>query len=62
MQTLYMSDPFQATGHLDVMPLPSLVVCPPTLTGHWFYEVKKFCDPDDLSPLQYAGPPAARAK
>jgi len=43
-------------------PLPSLVVCPPTLTGHWCYEVRKFCNPEDLRPLQYAGPPNARAR
>ena len=42
--------------------LPSLVVCPPTLTGHWCYEVRKFCDPEDLNPLQYAGPPNTRAR
>ena len=41
---------------------PSLVVCPPTLTGHWCYEVRKFCDPEDLNPLQYAGPPNTRAR
>ncbi|GJQ72210.1 hypothetical protein Trydic_g3301 [Trypoxylus dichotomus] len=26
----------------DCAPLPSLVICPPTLTGHWTYEVEKF--------------------
>ena len=52
----------QLTGHSDSLPLPSLVVCPPTLTGHWYYEVKKFCNPEDLSPLQYSGPPNLRAR
>ena len=45
-----------------MIPLPSLVVCPPTLTGHWYYEVKKFCDTNDLDPLQYAGSPVTRAR
>lgn len=41
---------------------PSLVVCPPTLTGHWVYEAEKFFKPQDLSALQYAGPPPEREK
>jgi len=43
-------------------PLPLLVVCPSTLTGHWCYVVRKFCNPEDLSPLQYARPPNTRAR
>ena len=35
--------------------LPSLVVCPPTLTGHWCYEVDKFCPSEHLRVLHYAG-------
>ena len=42
------------------MKLTSLVVCPPTLTGHWVEEIRKFCD--DLDPLQYAGNPQERAR
>jgi TATA-binding protein-associated factor len=38
------------------------VICPPTLIGHWYYEVCKFCRPEDLSPLQYSGPPSTRAR
>lgn len=40
--------------------LPSLVVCPPTLVGHWSYEVQKFVSEKFLSPLQYFGLPAIR--
>nr|CAB3226362.1 TATA-binding protein-associated factor 172 [Phallusia mammillata] len=40
--------------------LVSLVVCPPTLTGHWVEEVSKFCD--HLVPLHYAGNPQERAR
>jgi len=40
--------------------LVSLVVCPPTLTGHWVSEVNRFCD--HLNPLQYAGVPQERAR
>lgn len=40
----------------------SLVVCPPTLTGHWVYEVEKFIRSQDLSVIQYAGIPLEREK
>lgn len=42
--------------------LPSLVVCPPTLTGHWVYEIKKFVNENCLSPLQYYGLPTERER
>ncbi|GAB1865965.1 TATA-binding protein-associated factor 172 [Camponotus japonicus] len=40
----------------------SLVVCPPTLTGHWVYEAEKFFKAQDLSVIQYAGTPQEREK
>ena len=58
-------DHYHRVKEVDVRgpaPLPSLVVCPSTLTGHWCYEVRKFCNPEDLRPLQYAGPPNTRAR
>ncbi|XP_068631717.1 TATA-binding protein-associated factor 172 [Battus philenor] len=42
--------------------LPSLVVCPPTLTGHWVFEVNKFIPSKFLKPLQYVGPPSERER
>ncbi|PWN20339.1 hypothetical protein BCV69DRAFT_270773 [Microstroma glucosiphilum] len=42
----------------DSAPLPSLVVCPPTLTGHWYHEIQKYAT--NLSPLLYSGVPAER--
>lgn len=44
----------------DVAPLPSLVVCPSTLVGHWAFEIEKFISSDVLNPLQYAGSPQER--
>jgi TATA-binding protein-associated factor len=41
---------------------PSIVVCPPTLTGHWCYEVSKFCENNCLSVLQYSGNPGERLR
>ncbi|KAF9049234.1 SNF2 superfamily chromatin remodeling protein [Hymenopellis radicata] len=35
------------------VPLPSLIVCPPTLTGHWYYEILKYAE--NLKPMLYTG-------
>ncbi|KXJ74274.1 hypothetical protein RP20_CCG014039 [Aedes albopictus] len=42
--------------------LPSLVICPPTLTGHWVYEVEKFLPTRFLRPLHYVGLPVDRER
>lgn len=42
--------------------LPSLVICPPTLTGHWVYEINKFVTKQCLAPLQYYGLPTERER
>uniref|UniRef100_A0A1W7R9G5 TATA-binding protein-associated factor 172 n=1 Tax=Hadrurus spadix TaxID=141984 RepID=A0A1W7R9G5_9SCOR len=53
---------YQTTKSPDSKPLPSIVICPPTLTGHWVYEVEKFIPPECLLPLHYTGPPAERIR
>ncbi|XP_030628139.1 TATA-binding protein-associated factor 172 [Chanos chanos] len=53
---------YARTKAADCCPLPSLVVCPPTLTGHWVDEVGKFCNKEYLNPLHYTGPPTERAR
>ncbi|KAG7462732.1 hypothetical protein MATL_G00187870 [Megalops atlanticus] len=53
---------YAKTKAADCGPLPSLVVCPPTLTGHWVDEVGKFCSKEYLNPLHYTGPPTERAR
>lgn len=41
--------------------LTSLVICPPTLTGHWIYEIEKFLQNSGiLRPLHYVGLPTNR--
>lgn len=42
--------------------LPSIVICPPTLTGHWVYEVQKFVGNNFLKPLHYYGLPMERER
>ncbi len=52
------------------MELPSLVICPSTLCGHWVAEVDKFVSPSEsspsstpvLRPVLYAGSKAVRAE
>ncbi|XP_029465800.1 TATA-binding protein-associated factor 172 [Rhinatrema bivittatum] len=56
------SQEYAKTKSADSVPLPSLVVCPPTLTGHWVDEVGKFCSKEYLNPLHYTGPPTERAR
>jgi TATA-binding protein-associated factor len=40
--------------------LPSLVVCPSTLVGHWAHEINKYVDESVLRPLAISGTPAER--
>ncbi|KAK2711660.1 hypothetical protein QYM36_012696 [Artemia franciscana] len=40
----------------------SLVVCPPTLTGHWVEEINRFVSKQILNPLHYAGSPSERQR
>ncbi|KAI9270458.1 hypothetical protein BDA99DRAFT_557285 [Phascolomyces articulosus] len=51
---------YATTKAPDATPCPSLVICPPTLTGHWFHEVKQYSD--NLKPLLYMGGPAERKR
>lgn len=44
---------FKQTKSPDSVHIPSLIVCPPTLTGHWFYEIQKYVD--NLKPVMYTG-------
>ncbi|KAN0061939.1 TATA-binding protein-associated factor mot1 [Thecaphora frezii] len=51
---------FKATGSPDAKHLPSLVVCPPTLTSHWVHEIQQYST--NLKPLLYSGLPDHRAR
>ncbi|KAI9288630.1 hypothetical protein BC943DRAFT_288000 [Umbelopsis sp. AD052] len=39
---------------------PSLVICPPTLSGHWYHEIKNYTN--TMKPLMYTGGPAERKR
>ncbi|MCJ1289291.1 TATA-binding protein-associated factor mot1 [Xylographa carneopallida] len=51
---------YENTKAPEVRRLPSLIVCPPTLSGHWQQEIKTYAP--FLSCLAYVGPPADRNK
>lgn len=51
---------YRETGAPDAKHIPTLVVAPTTVVGHWYYEIKNFTDV--LSPIMYIGQPAARGK
>ncbi|KAI1637611.1 SNF2 family domain-containing protein [Biscogniauxia mediterranea] len=52
------AEEFKRTGAPDVRRLPSLIVCPPTLSGHWQQEIKTFAP--FLSVTAFVGPPTER--
>jgi TATA-binding protein-associated factor len=51
---------FSSTHAPDVRPLPSLIICPPSLSGHWQQEIRQYAP--FLSCVAYVGPPAERSK
>ncbi|KAI9328933.1 SNF2 family N-terminal domain-containing protein [Obelidium mucronatum] len=50
---------FEETGSPEFAHIPSLVVCPPTLTGHWRQEILQYAG-KVLKPMIYVGGPAER--
>ncbi|KAH9857622.1 SNF2 chromatin remodeling protein [Lenzites betulinus] len=51
---------YKETKAPDSKHLPSLIVCPPTLTGHWYYEILKYAE--NLRPVLYTGNSRERNK
>lgn len=52
------AEEFKKTGAADARKLPSLIVCPPTLSGHWQQELKTYAP--FLSVTAFVGPPSER--
>ena len=40
--------------------IPSIIICPTTLTNHWFHEIKKYANVKYLKPIIYHGSIAER--
>jgi TATA-binding protein-associated factor len=47
------AEKFAKMKSADSVHLPSLIICPPTLTGHWYYEILKYAE--SLRPFLYTG-------
>ncbi|KAK2629095.1 hypothetical protein QTJ16_002198 [Diplocarpon rosae] len=54
------AEEYAKTQSPDVRRLPSLIVCPPTLSGHWQMEINTYAP--FLSCTAYVGPPADRLR
>lgn len=54
------AEKFKETSGPEWRKLPSLIVCPPSLTGHWEQEFGQFAP--FMKVLVYAGPPSVRAE
>ncbi|KAJ3393095.1 btaf1 RNA polymerase II, B-TFIID transcription factor-associated, 170kDa [Entophlyctis sp. JEL0112] len=52
---------FLSTGSPEFAHTPSIVVCPPTLTGHWRQEILQFAS-KVLKPMIYVGGPSERSR
>jgi len=50
----------KATKSPDSTHMPSIIICPPTLTGHWYHEILKYAN--NLRPVMYCGPHRERMK
>lgn len=51
---------FKVNQSPDSVHLPSLIVCPPTLVGHWYHEILKYTE--GLRPTMYVGTTRERTK
>lgn len=54
------AEEFAKTGAPESRHLPSLIICPPTLSGHWQQEIQTYAP--FLSCLAYVGPSSDRVK
>lgn len=54
------AEEYARTQSTDSRKLPSLIICPPSLSGHWQQEVKEYAP--FLNCVAYVGPPAERSK
>ncbi|KAF2212433.1 hypothetical protein CERZMDRAFT_97704 [Cercospora zeae-maydis SCOH1-5] len=54
------AEEFAKTQAPDQRRLPSIIICPPTLTGHWKQEIRTYAP--FLTAVAYAGPPVERGK
>lgn len=54
------AEQYKKTQDADCRRLPSLIICPPSLSGHWQQEIKEYAP--FLTTVAYVGPPVERSK
>ncbi|TPX19837.1 TATA-binding protein-associated factor mot1 [Coccidioides immitis] len=54
------AEEFSRTQAPEVRRLPSLIICPPSVSGHWQQEIQQYAP--FLTCVSYMGPPAERAR
>lgn len=54
------AEEYARTSSADARRLPSLIICPPSLSGHWQQEIKQYAP--FLTPVAYVGPPSERSR
>ena len=54
------AEKYAKTGSQDSIHTPSIVICPPTLVQHWFFEIKKYAE--FMTALLYIGNPFERSR
>ncbi|KAI5296580.1 TATA-binding protein-associated factor mot1 [Ascosphaera acerosa] len=54
------AEKFKQTQDADSRKLPSLIICPPSLSGHWQQEIKQYAP--FLTTVAYVGPPQERVR
>lgn len=54
------AEKFAKDSSVENRKLPSLIVCPPSLTGHWEQEFEQYAP--FMKTIVYAGPPSARSQ
>ncbi|KUL90479.1 hypothetical protein ZTR_00231 [Talaromyces verruculosus] len=54
------AEEYARTQKPELRKLPSLIVCPPTLSGHWQQEIKQYAP--FLNCVAYVGPPSQRSQ
>jgi len=54
------AEEYARTKAAEFRPLPSLIICPPTLSGHWQQEIRQYAP--FLSCVAYVGGPAERRR
>jgi TATA-binding protein-associated factor len=52
------AEDYEKTKNPEVRPLPTLIVCPPSLSGHWQQEIRTYAP--FLTSIAYVGPTANR--